>query len=111
MDLAHAHKVFCSVPFMVTCCYCSEFVRVVRVGGWVVFDIMTEECLSPTALNSWASSRIRNGSFPAAMPVVVAKDYFESHGFSFIATKSIDMPPGKTTVLVFRRDAAARCQE
>ena len=55
-DLVHAHKVFSSVPFMVTCCYWQEMVRVIRPGGWAVFDVVTEHCLDVAALETWAKS-------------------------------------------------------
>ena len=107
VDLAHAHKVFSSVPFMVTCCYWQEFVRVVRPGGWVVFDIMTQRCLPPAQLRAWAASGIRNGAYPAVVPEDLAVDFFEDAGFALVASELIDMPPGLTEVMVFRRGDAS----
>jgi hypothetical protein len=68
-DWVHAHKVFSTVPFMVTCCYWHEMARVIRPGGWAGFDVLTERCLSAEALQTWARSGVRNGSNPAAMPL------------------------------------------
>lgn len=105
VDLAHAHKVFCSVPFMVTCSYWSEFCRVVRGGGWAVFDIMSEHCLENDRTQAWVDSQIHNGSFPAVMPFEVTRDYFERRGFQLVGSILIDMPPGSTEVLAFRKSA------
>jgi len=45
IDLVHAHKVFVYIEFCITAGYLEEMARVVRPGGVVAFDIVTEECL------------------------------------------------------------------
>lgn len=108
IHLAHAHKVFSTIAFIATCCYWNEFVRIVRPGGWVVFDLMTEECLSPSQIIAWAESGVRNGSFPSATPLRAATAFFEAAGFSLVSSDLlIRMPPGTTQVMMFRRDAPA----
>jgi hypothetical protein len=103
VDLAHAHKVFSSVPFMVTCCYWQEMVRVVGSGGWVAFDVVTERCLDNDAMRMWASSGIRNGAYPAVMPRQVALSFFEGNGFALAGSFIVPMRPGTTELLVFRK--------
>jgi SAM-dependent methyltransferase len=102
-DLVHAHKVFSTVPFMVTCCYWQEIARVVRPGGWAAFDVVTERCLDVGSLQSWASSGVRNGSYPAVMPREAALAFFERHSFALASSFVVPMPPGTTELLVFRR--------
>lgn len=103
-DLVHAHKVFSSVPFMVTCCYWREIARAVRPGGWVAFDIMTERCLEGDAMEKWASSGIRNGAFPAVIPRALATEFFGNRGFKLAASHIVPMQPGTTELLVFRHE-------
>lgn len=108
VHLAQAHKVFSTIPFMATCSYWAELVRVVRPGGWVVFDLMTEDCLGAAQTSTWAASGIRNGSFPAAMPIRAAVSFFAAAGYSLVNSDLIiPMPPGLTQVLMFRRDHAS----
>ncbi len=102
-DLVHAHKVFDGVPFMVTCCYWHEIVRVVRPGGWAVFDIIDESCLDDDHLSRWGSSGIRNGAYPAVVPREVAMGFFTDRGFRLAGSSIVPIPPGTAELLVFRR--------
>lgn len=102
-DLVQAHKVFSTVPFMVTCSYWHEMARTIRPGGWAAFDVVTERCLHGDAMQTWSDSGIRNGSYPAVMPREVAVRFFESKGFTLIDSFILPMPPGTTELLVFNR--------
>lgn len=106
-DMVHAHKVFCSVPFMVTLCYWQEMVRVIRGEGWAVFDIMTERCLEGDMMQTWALSGIRNGAYPAVVPRQLAVDFFARHGFDLAGSFIVPMNPGTTELMAFRRRPAA----
>ena len=103
VDLVHAHKVFSTVPFMVTSCYLREMVRVIRPGGWAVFDVVTERCLDPDAFQAWVRSGIRNGSYPAVFPRSVLETFFASSGFDLAGSFVVPMKPGTTELLVFKR--------
>ena len=105
-DLVQAHKVFSGAPFMSTICYWREMVRVIRPGGWAVFDIVTESCLSAGTVRNWVDSGIRNGSYPAAVPRRVAEDFFASSGFTLAGSFVVPMNPGTTELLVFKRSSA-----
>jgi hypothetical protein len=102
-DMVHAHKVFSTVPFIVACCYWHEMARVIRPGGWAVFDIVTERCLDGDAMLTWAKSGIRNGSYPAVMPREVAVSFFGRKGFTLSGSFIVPLPPGTTELLVFKR--------
>jgi hypothetical protein len=106
-DLVHAHKVFSGVPFMVTCCYWHEMARVIRPGGWAVFDILTERCLEGDALTAWAKSGIRNGAYPAVVPRALAVQFLASRGFELKASHMVPMSPGTTELMLFRRNIGA----
>jgi hypothetical protein len=102
-DMVQAHKVFSGVPFLATCCYWHEMSRVIGPGGWAVFDVVTERCLSDDTLRIWAESSIRNGSYPSVMPREVAVSFFTRKGFTLAGSFIVPMPPGTTELLVFKR--------
>lgn len=107
IDLVQAHKVFSTVTFASTVGYWCEIDRVIKPGGHVVFDIMTERCLSPATIETWAGRGIpSHSSFPAAMPVNAATGFFAARGFELMGSFLSSMPPGQTEVLVFRKAAA-----
>jgi hypothetical protein len=103
VDLVHAHKVFSTVPFMVTTCYLQEMARVIRIGGWAAFDVVTERCLDADTVQIWAKSGIRNGSYPAVFPRSVVEDVFAGNGFELAGSFIVPMKPGTTELLVFKR--------
>jgi phospholipid N-methyltransferase len=103
-DLVQAHKVFCTIPFLETIRYWREMVRVTRPGGFIVFDIMTEACLSPSIFAAWAKSGSRNGSsYPAAFPGESAIAYFASERCTLVGRFCVPMGPGQTDVFAFRK--------
>jgi hypothetical protein len=102
-DMVQAHKVFSTVPFIVTCCYWHEMTRVIKAEGWAVFDVLTEACLNGDAMQRWAKSGIRNGSYPAVMPRDTALNFFRKRGFTLVGSSIVPMAPGTTELLVFRR--------
>jgi phospholipid N-methyltransferase len=103
-DVAHAHKVFSTIPFSKTIRYWREMVRVTAPGGYIAFDAFTETCLDSAALETWTNAAIENGSFPAALPRSTVISYFENRGFSFLGSFNIPVPPGETEVFAFRKD-------
>ncbi|WP_210264933.1 methyltransferase domain-containing protein [Bradyrhizobium archetypum] len=69
IDLLQAHKVLSTVTFVTTAGYWCEMDRVLKPGGYIVFDAMTERCLSPATIEAWARRGIPSrSSYPAAMP-------------------------------------------
>ena len=101
--MVHSHKVLSAVPFMVTCCYWHEMARVIRPGGWAVFDVVTERCLGGDAMQTWVKSGLRLGSFPAVLPREVAVSLFTEEGFTLAGSFIVPMPPGTTELMVFKR--------
>jgi hypothetical protein len=102
-NLVQAHKVFSTVPFIVTVRYWREMVRVARPGAHIVFDVMTEHCLSPAVVEEWGHLDIpMRSSYPAALPYKVVVDFFAAHRAQLLGTFLSPMPPGQTEVFVFR---------
>jgi SAM-dependent methyltransferase len=100
VDLVHAHKVFVYLPFLTSCRYFIEMARVVRPGGHVVFDIITEECMDDETLQEWLRSGI---DFPCFMGRQFAIRNLTSKGLSLVGSFFIPLPVGRTECLVFIR--------
>jgi hypothetical protein len=107
VDLTHAHKVMVVVPFLTICRYLLEMMRVTREGGYVVFDLMTDECLPEDTLQSWIDSDIQSISYPSFITRQVVVDLFTRRGFDLVGTFFIPMQPGITQYFAFRRRPAA----
>jgi hypothetical protein len=108
IDLIQAHKVFTTINFITTCGYFIEIARVVKPGGWVVFDVMTEDCVDKTTLDLWLKTHRTGGSpYPAIMPHKFVIDFFNDNGFALIGSFPVVMKPGKARCLVFRRQQPA----
>jgi SAM-dependent methyltransferase len=103
IDLAQAHKVFVCTSFLTTCHYLAEMARVVRDGGKIVFDVVTEECLDDKTMEKWLDLTIDLDPYPALMTKQVAIDFLSKRGCSFIGSFFIPMKPGKTECLVFAK--------
>ncbi|MDX3312412.1 methyltransferase domain-containing protein [Streptomyces sp. ME08-AFT2] len=106
VDLVQAHKVFNTVTFLCAARYFFEMARVTRPGGRIVFDVMTETCLDPATVGTWATQGgTGHGSFPAAMPRGMCVDLFASLGCSLEASFLAPLGIASTEVLVFRKAA------
>jgi SAM-dependent methyltransferase len=103
IDLMHAHKVFGTLPFLVTMRYFLEMARVVRTGGRLVFDIMTEECMDDPMLEKWIGSGMVYSTYPAVMPEAYTLDFFRKRGFELDGEFFIPNLPGKTKYFVFSK--------
>jgi hypothetical protein len=103
VDLVQAHKVFVCLLFLNTCSYFTEIVRVTRPGAWVVFDVMTENCMDNNNVSMWLKTGVNTRAYPEIIPKKFVTDFFEGHGFGFVASFLVPMKPGKTECMVFRR--------
>jgi hypothetical protein len=104
IDLAHSHKLFVGLPFLLTCSYLAEMARVVRDGGWVIFDVLTEDCWDEKNLSAWFSAQAWDWDWtPAVMPRRYLSDYLSRLGLSLVTSFFIPLWPGRTEVFVFRK--------
>jgi hypothetical protein len=101
IDLAHAHKVFVYLPFVVTCQYFNELIRVTRNGGWIVFDIVTENCMPDATIEKWIADKIY---YPCMMPRAFVIDFFARRQCSLRESFFAPMMPGRSEYLVFAKN-------
>ena len=101
VDLLHAHGLFVYLPFLVSHRYWKEIWRVVKSGGFVVFDIICEDCLDERTVEKWLISGHK-------YPCFLAKDYvvslFEKHGFALVKSFMNRYGQGHSLYLVFNRN-------
>jgi SAM-dependent methyltransferase len=101
IDLLHAHGVFVYIPFLVSYRYWLEIFRVVKPGGWVVFDIMSENCLDEQTVDKWLATE-------HSYPCFVSKEYivslFAKNGFSLRASFMNRYGEGRSEYLLLVRD-------
>jgi ubiquinone/menaquinone biosynthesis C-methylase UbiE len=106
IDLVHTHKVLQGLSILNVCSYFNEMARVVRNNGSIVFDILTEECLSEENVENWLLSTYMEDQW---MKTMVGKDfainYFSNKGLSFIGSFIAPMKPGITQYFVFKKSA------
>jgi Methyltransferase domain len=106
IDLVQAHKVFVCLLFLTTCSYFTEIVRVTKPGAWVIFDVMTENCLDNINVPLWLKTGINTRTYPAIIPKTFVINFFEGHGFNFLASFLVPMKPGQTECMVFRKKSS-----
>jgi SAM-dependent methyltransferase len=102
VDLVHSQKLFVYCEFYAALGYILEMVRVVRPGGVVAFDIVTEECMSDDVVRTWA----REGTIYRPVPRDWLVGFLGRHGVTLLGSHFTPMPPGRAELLVFRRERA-----
>ncbi|MGH7978112.1 MAG: hypothetical protein ACREE6_01955 [Limisphaerales bacterium] len=106
IDLFQAHKVFVCLLFLTVCSYFTEIVRVTKPGSWVVFDIMTEDCVDESNLPLWLKTGVNKRTYPQMVSKRFVLAFFSWHRFEFIDSFVVPMKPGKTECMVFRRHSS-----
>jgi len=100
-DLVHAHKVFPGVPFLGTCRYFKEMSRVVKTGGHVVFDIVTEDCMDAETLASWLDAGGDYQVYPNLLPKKYVCELLARLALDPVGSFFVPMKPGATECFVF----------
>ena len=100
VDLVHSQKLFVYLRFYVVIGYLEEMARVVRPGGVVAFDVVTEPCLDEDTARAWA----QNGTIYHASSRGWIVDFMQARGLTLIGSCFTPLKPGKSELLVFRRD-------
>jgi hypothetical protein len=103
VDLVHAHKVFVYLPFVVTCQYFDEMIRIARPGAQIVFDIVSENCMPDPILKKWIASCIY---YPCIMPREFVIQLFATRQCSLQASFFAPMMPGQSEYLVFVKETS-----
>lgn len=99
IDLVHAQKVFVYLPFYASAGYIAEMARVVRPGGTVAFDLVTEDCLDETIVREW----VRTGSIHNPIPKQWVQRFLADRDLTLVGSFFTPLPPGSAEVVVFRR--------
>jgi hypothetical protein len=107
VDILHAHGVFVYLPFLGAHRYWIEMWRVVRKGGWVVFDIYSDDCMDEPTVKKWLASK---HNFPCFLSKSYVVSFFAKHGFSFKQAFTNKYGEGRSEYLVFVRDQDAEVE-
>lgn len=100
VDLVHAQKVFVYLPLVTTVGYLWEMAYVVRPGGVVAFDIVTENCMDETVTSRW----VADGAMLYSMtPRQWTVDLLDRSGLSLVGSAFAPLSGGRTELLVFRK--------
>lgn len=100
VDLVHSHKLFVYVPLVTSVGYWWEMARVVRPGGVVAFDIVTEDCLDEPTTSTWVSEDV---TLYSMIPRQWTIDLLDRTGLSLVGSTFVPMSGGRTELLVFRK--------
>lgn len=99
VDLAHSQKLFTYLDFQVCVGYLGEMARVVRPGGIVAFDAVTEPCLDEETVRRW----MNDGTIYFAFPRDWTVEFMRRRGLELVGSHFTPLPPGRCELLVFRR--------
>lgn len=103
VDLVHAHKVFVYLDFFATLGYLCEMARVVRPGGIVAFDLVTEPCLNDEIVLGWS----RRGTIYRPVPRDWIVEFLRRRELVLRGSHIEPLPVGhgNSELLVFQRPA------
>jgi hypothetical protein len=103
INLVLSHGVFVYLPFLVTYRYFQEIVRVTNNSGYVVFDILSENCFDEETVQFWLES---NQIFPCFLSENYVIDYFTKNDFIFIGQFfNSKFNVGKSQYFIFKKRA------
>ena len=103
IDLLQAHKVFSVMPFLTTMRYLGECVRVLRPGGKLVFDLITDECLDDATLERWLTTGPRAGTYPSVNSEQYVVRFLSVRDFRLDGKFVIAHKPGTARCFVFTK--------
>jgi hypothetical protein len=101
LGLVHAHKVFAYLPFIVTCQYFGEMIRVTRPGGHIVFDFFSESCMSDATIQQWIEGRMYSR---CVIPREFVIGFFARRHCSLRSSFLATAQPGLSEYLVLVKD-------
>ena len=104
VDLVHAHGVFVYLPFLTTYRYFREIARVAAHRAYVVFDIISEDCMDEATVNEWHCT---DHNFPVMLPRQYVINIFKSWGFFLRGEFSSRYDVGRSHYMVFQHDESA----
>jgi hypothetical protein len=107
IGLVQAHKVFPALPFLVAASYFREMARVVQPNGWIVFDIITESCLTGPRIQAWVEANVFAWSWsPQLVSRAFVMKFFADYSISLVGNFLVPLYPGVTECLIFRKSSS-----
>ena len=102
VDLVHAHKLLCYIPFVTAVCYLDEMARVVRPGGTVAFDLITDDCLDSQMTKAWLAEPA-HGAIYSVAPRDWVLHFMIQRDLQLTGSHFVPLSGGRTELLVFNR--------
>ncbi|MFG1625592.1 class I SAM-dependent methyltransferase [Kribbella sp. NPDC049227] len=102
VDLVHTHKLLSYIPFATALGYVDEMARVVRSGGTVAFDMVTDDCLDDSTTKVWLTEPDRMTIYSVA-PRAWLAGFLAQRDLTLIGSRFVPLSGGRTELLVFRR--------
>lgn len=100
IDLLHAHGVFVYLPFLISMRYFYEMVRVVKLGGYIVFDCYDETTMEEENLISWLNSI---DVYPVLIPNQFIINFFNLNGFHLVKNFNNKYGHGVSKYYIFKK--------
>ena len=99
VDLVHSQRTFSYLAPYVAIGYMAEMARVVKPGGVVAFDAVTDPCLDDRTAELWATI--------GTVHHMISRDwvvqYLGRRGLELVGSHFTPLPPGTSELMVFRR--------
>lgn len=99
-DLVHAHGVFVYIPILSTFSYIREAARVLKPGGYLVFDCYLDTHFKIAEVQSWLSSRWR---FPVIFPETLLMEFINQQGLKLQSEFSEVHAASRVNYLIFKK--------
>lgn len=99
VDLVHSQRTFSYIEPYVAIGYLAEMARVVKPGGVVAFDAVTDPCLDERTAELWA----KVGSIHHMISRDWLVQYLGRRGLKLLGSHFTPLPPGTAELMVFRR--------
>jgi SAM-dependent methyltransferase len=103
VDLVHTHKLLSYIPFVTALGYLDEMARVVRSGGTVAFDMITDDCLDDSTTKVWLTEPDRMTIYSVA-PRAWLTAFLAQRDLALAGRRFVPLSGGRTELLVFRRN-------
>jgi SAM-dependent methyltransferase len=105
VDAAFSHGVFVYTSLLTSYSYLQEMARVVKPGGWVVFDCFLTENFGLKIIKQWQEDSY-HWTFPVALSGQLIKEYAASHGLTQVGTFDVPYHASFSTYFIFQKLAA-----
>jgi SAM-dependent methyltransferase len=99
VDLVHSQRTFSYLPPYVGIGYMAEMARVVKPGGVVAFDAVTDPCLDDRTAQLWAEV----GTVHHMLSRDWVLQFLGRRGLELAGSHFTPLPPGTAELMVFRR--------